>query len=44
MGQAKVQNFAPSIMAQTAYLARKMDAIQEGARTLLDNSMLLHSQ
>jgi hypothetical protein len=27
---------------QIAYLARKLDAIQEGPRTLLDNTMLLH--
>jgi hypothetical protein len=27
---------------QIAYLARKLDAIQEGSRTLLDNTMLLH--
>ncbi len=27
---------------QLAYLARKLDAIQEGSRTLLDNTMLLH--
>jgi hypothetical protein len=26
---------------QVAYIARKLDAIQEGPRTLLDNSMLL---
>ena len=26
---------------QLAYIARKMEAIQEGPRTLLDNSMLL---
>jgi hypothetical protein len=26
----------------TAYLARKLDSIQEGPRTLLDNTMLLH--
>jgi hypothetical protein len=29
-------------MEQTAYLARKLDAIQEGPRSLLDNTMLLH--
>ena len=29
-------------LEQTAYLARKMDAIQEGPRSLLDNTMLLH--
>ncbi len=28
-------------MEQIAYLARKLDAIQEGSRTLLDNTMLL---
>jgi hypothetical protein len=27
-------------MEQVAYLARKMDSIQEGPRTLLDNAML----
>ena len=27
---------------QLAYLARKLDSIQEGSRTLLDNSMVLH--
>jgi hypothetical protein len=27
---------------QTAYIARKMSAIQEGPRTLLDNTMLMH--
>lgn len=35
----KVNQF---FMEQTAYLARKLDAIQEGSRTLLDNTMLLH--
>ena len=35
----KVNQF---FMEQTAYLARKLDAIQEGPRTLLDNTMLLH--
>ncbi len=34
----KVNQF---FMEQVAYIARKMDAIQEGSRTLLDNSMLL---
>src|SRR5262245_14725477 len=34
----KVNQF---FMEQVAYLARKMDAVQEGPRTLLDNSMLL---
>ena len=29
-------------MEQVAYLARKMDAIQEGPRTLLDNTMLVY--
>jgi Protein of unknown function (DUF1552) len=29
-------------MEQTAYVARKMSAIQEGPRTLLDNTMLMH--
>jgi hypothetical protein len=29
-------------MEQIAYLARKLDSIQEGSRTLLDNTMLLH--
>jgi hypothetical protein len=29
-------------MEQVAYLARKMDSIQEGPRTLLDNSMIMH--
>jgi len=29
-------------MEQTAYLARKMNSIQEGPRTLLDNTMLMH--
>jgi hypothetical protein len=35
----KVNQF---FMEQIAYLARKMDAIKEGPRTLLDNTMLLH--
>ncbi|MBM3831380.1 MAG: DUF1552 domain-containing protein [Verrucomicrobia bacterium] len=35
----KVNQF---FMEQLAYLARKMDAIQEGPRTLLDNTMLMH--
>jgi len=34
----KVNQF---FMEQLAYIARKMDAIQEGPRTLLDNTMLL---
>jgi hypothetical protein len=29
-------------MQQLAYLARKMDSIREGERTLLDNTMLMH--
>jgi hypothetical protein len=29
-------------MEQVAYLARRLDDIQEGSRTLLDNTMLLH--
>jgi len=29
-------------MEQLAYIARKLDAIQEGSRTLLDNTMLMH--
>jgi len=29
-------------MEQVAYLARKMEAIQEGPRTLLDNTILMH--
>ena len=29
-------------MEQLAYLARKMDSIREGDRTLLDNTMLMH--
>lgn len=29
-------------LEQTAYIARKLDGIQEGPRTLLDNTMLLH--
>ncbi len=35
----KVNQF---FMEQTAYIARKMASIQEGERTLLDNTMLLH--
>ena len=35
----KVNQF---FVEQLAYLARKLDAIQEGPRTLLDNTMLLH--
>lgn len=35
----KVNQF---FMEQLAYLARKLDAIQEGPRTLLDNSLLMH--
>ena len=35
----KVNQF---FIEQLAYLARKLDAIQEGPRTLLDNTMLLH--
>ncbi|MDB6170856.1 MAG: hypothetical protein JWL59_167 [Chthoniobacteraceae bacterium] len=35
----KVNQF---FLEQTAYIARKMEAIQEGPRTLLDNSMLLY--
>jgi hypothetical protein len=35
----KVNQF---FMEQLAYLARKLDAIKEGSRTLLDNTMLLH--
>jgi len=34
----KVNQF---FLEQIAYIARKLDAIQEGPRTLLDNSMLL---
>ena len=34
----KVNKF---FLEQVAYIARKMDAVQEGPRTLLDNSMLL---
>ena len=34
----KVNQF---FLEQVAYIARKMDAIQEGERTLLDNSMLM---
>ena len=29
-------------LEQTAYIARRLDGIQEGSRTLLDNTMLLH--
>ncbi len=29
-------------MEQLAYLARKLDSIHEGSRTLLDNTMLMH--
>ena len=35
----KVNQF---FLEQTAYIARKLDAIQEGPRTLLDNTMLIH--
>lgn len=35
----KVNQF---FMEQLAYLARKLDSIQEGDRTLLDNTMLMH--
>lgn len=35
----KVNQF---FMEQLAYLARKLDLIQEGERTLLDNTMLMH--
>ena len=35
----KVNQF---FMEQLAYIARKLDAIQEGPRTLLDNTMLMH--
>ncbi len=35
----KVNQF---FVEQLAYLARKLDAIREGERTLLDNTMLLH--
>lgn len=35
----KVNQF---FMEQVAYLARKLDAIKEGSRTLLDNTMLMH--
>ena len=35
----KVNQF---FMDQLAYIARKMDSIQEGSRTLLDNTMLMH--
>jgi hypothetical protein len=35
----KVNQF---FMEQLAYIAKKLDAIQEGPRTLLDNTMLMH--
>jgi hypothetical protein len=35
----KVNQF---FMEQLAYMARKLDSIQEGPRTLLDNTMLMH--
>jgi hypothetical protein len=35
----KVNQF---FLEQLAYIARKLDAIQEGSRTALDNSMLLY--
>jgi hypothetical protein len=35
----KVNQF---FIEQIAYLARKLDAVKEGSRTLLDNTMLLH--
>ncbi|MCA8986232.1 MAG: DUF1552 domain-containing protein [Planctomycetaceae bacterium] len=35
----KVNQF---FMEQLAYLARKLDSIQEGPRTLLDNTMIMH--
>jgi len=35
----KVNQF---FMEQVAYVVRKLDAIQEGPRTLLDNTMLMH--
>jgi hypothetical protein len=35
----KVNQF---FMEQVAYLARKLDSIKEGSRTLLDNTMLMH--
>jgi hypothetical protein len=35
----KVNQF---FMEQVAYLARKLDSIQEGSRTLLDNTILMH--
>ena len=35
----KVNQF---FVEQVAYIARKLDAIQEGERTALDNSMLLY--
>ena len=35
----KVNQF---FMEQLAYLARKLNSIQEGPRTLLDNTMIMH--
>ena len=35
----KVNQF---FLGQLAYIARKLDAIQEGERTLLDNTMLMY--
>jgi hypothetical protein len=35
----KVNRF---LLEQTAYIAGRLNAIQEGERTLLDNTMLLH--
>ena len=35
----KVNQF---FMEQVAYLARKLDSVKEGSRTLLDNTMLMH--
>ena len=35
----KVNQF---FMEQVAYIARRLDSIQEGSRTLLDNTMLMH--
>ena len=35
----KVNQF---FLEQVAYIARKLDAIQEGSRTLLDNTMLMY--
>jgi len=29
-------------LEQVAYIAKKMDAVQEGPRTLLDNSMMMY--